>query len=82
MNLFDVARQISALQVAQLGGILLQQCGRRWWTKCPFYAGGTERTPSLCLYSDDGWRCFGCAAGGSDVMANSQQQCIYLIAPI
>jgi len=32
---------------------------------CPFHAGGKERTPSLQLYSDGTWFCYGCREGGS-----------------
>ncbi len=32
---------------------------------CPFHAGGKERTPSLQLYSDGSWFCYGCREGGS-----------------
>jgi hypothetical protein len=32
---------------------------------CPFHAGGAERTPSLQLYSDGTWFCYGCREGGS-----------------
>ena len=35
--------------------------------RCPWHAGGEERTPSLHAYQDPdlGWFCFGCDAGGS-----------------
>lgn len=32
---------------------------------CPFHGGGQERTPSLQLYSDGHWFCYGCRQGGS-----------------
>lgn len=31
---------------------------------CPFH---NERTPSLKLYPDGGWHCFGCGKGGSSI---------------
>lgn len=31
---------------------------------CPFHS---ERTPSLKLYPDGGWHCFGCGKGGSSI---------------
>lgn len=31
---------------------------------CPFHS---ERTPSLKLYPDGGWHCFGCGRGGSSI---------------
>jgi hypothetical protein len=35
--------------------------------RCPFHAGGEERTPSLHAYEDaeDGWYCFACGEGGT-----------------
>jgi hypothetical protein len=35
--------------------------------RCPFHAGGEERTPSLHAYEDAeaGWTCFGCGRGGT-----------------
>jgi CHC2 zinc finger len=35
--------------------------------RCPFHAGGQERTPSLKVYRDprEGWYCFSCAKGGT-----------------
>jgi hypothetical protein len=39
--------------------------GRDGKARCPFHAGGEERTPSLHAYPDDhGWFCFGCDRGG------------------
>jgi hypothetical protein len=37
----------------------------RGYVQCPFHKGGEERTPSLYLYDDGGWFCFGCRTGGS-----------------
>jgi RepB DNA-primase from phage plasmid/CHC2 zinc finger len=34
---------------------------------CPFHAGGKERTPSLQLYTDGTWFCYGCREGGSAI---------------
>ena len=42
--------------------------GRDRKARCPFHAGGGERTPSLHAYDGDdgaGWYCFACEAGGS-----------------
>jgi hypothetical protein len=40
---------------------------QRGFVKCPWHAGGDERTPSLHAYPDPdmGWYCFGCERGGS-----------------
>jgi hypothetical protein len=41
------------------------EAGRDGKITCPFHAGGKERTPSLQLYSDGHWFCYGCREGGS-----------------
>jgi hypothetical protein len=39
---------------------------------CPFHAGGKERTPSLQLYTDGTWFCYGCSEGGSVIDFSSR----------
>ena len=36
---------------------------------CPFHSGGQEKTPSLHLYPDGGWYCFGSCQEGGDVIS-------------
>ncbi|MGI8594540.1 MAG: DNA-primase RepB domain-containing protein [Solirubrobacteraceae bacterium] len=44
-----------------------REVGRDGKARCPFHAGGAERTPSLHAYggAERGWACFGCGLGGS-----------------
>ena len=35
-----------------------------WFAACPFHA---DKTPSLKLYKDNRWHCFGCGAGGDTI---------------
>ena len=41
-----------------------REVDRNGFVRCPFHAGGNERTPSLYAYPEGGWKCFGCGAGG------------------
>jgi hypothetical protein len=43
--------------------------GARSRFTCPFHAGGHERTPSLTVFPDGLFHCFGCGAHGSDAVA-------------
>lgn len=38
---------------------------RNGFLRCPFHQG--DRTPSLKLFPDGGWHCFGCGRGGSSI---------------
>lgn len=40
------------------------QFNHSWFAACPFHA---DKTPSLKLYKDNRWHCFGCGAGGDTV---------------
>lgn len=40
---------------------------RRGWCKCPFHAGGNERTASLKFYPNGSFHCYGCGVGGSSI---------------
>jgi len=45
--------------------IRLEKKGGRFWGRCPFHAGGQERTPSFTVDPDRKWyHCFGCGEGG------------------
>ena len=37
---------------------------RRGYVRCPFHAEGRERTPSLKVYAQGGWKCFSCQLAG------------------
>jgi DNA primase len=46
--------------------IRLEKKGGRYWGRCPFHAGGQERTPSFTVDTDQKlYYCFGCSKGGS-----------------
>lgn len=62
--MFDVCRQITALEAAQRIGLPLEQKGRRYWTCCPLHY---ERTPSMMFDEHGRWHCFGCNTGGDAV---------------
>lgn len=64
MSAFDVARQITARQVAERAGIRMRPRGRRAWACCPLHG---EKTASM-MFDDTGrWHCFGCNAGGDAI---------------
>ena len=63
-GVIELARTVSALQIAHREGLPLQQRGQRWWVCCPLHK---EKTPSLLFYDDGGWHCFGCDAGGDGI---------------
>jgi DNA primase len=46
--------------------VRLERKSGRWWGRCPFHAGGQERTPSFKVDPDyKTYHCFGCGKGGS-----------------
>jgi len=46
--------------------VSLEKKSGRWWGRCPFHAGGQEKTPSFTVDPDKKmYHCFGCSAGGS-----------------
>lgn len=61
----DLARQIRHLvparDAAERYGFTPNRAG---YICCPFHS---ERTPSLKLFPDGGWKCFGCGKGGSSI---------------
>lgn len=65
-NIFQIAKQIPTVDVARrfLPGLDLRRRGNRWVARCPFHE---ERTPSFYVFSDGGWKCFGCQAHGDSV---------------
>jgi hypothetical protein len=67
---FAAARYCDLVDLVQtLTGSTAVKSGRdRWTIRCPFRAGGQERTPSLVIYPPGkGWYCFGCQRGGDAV---------------
>lgn len=55
----DVRRLVTAREVAEFYGFSPNRSG---FICCPFHQ---EKTPSLKLFPDGGWKCFGCGKGGS-----------------
>lgn len=47
-----------------LPGADIRRQGNRYSMPCPFHA---DKEPSLVIFPDGGWKCFGCGAGGSVV---------------
>jgi DNA primase len=46
--------------------IRLEKRGGRYWGRCPFHAGGQERTPSFTVDTNQNlYYCFGCSKGGT-----------------
>ena len=46
--------------------VRLEKKSGRWWGRCPFHAGGQEKTPSFKVDPDlKMYHCFGCSKGGS-----------------
>ncbi len=65
MNVFEAARRVSAVDAAEKLGIPYRRSGLRGTCRCLFH---DDRTPSMALYPDGGYHCFGCGAHG-DVTA-------------
>lgn len=65
MNVFEAARQVSAVDAAQKLGIPFKRTGQRGLARCVFHQ---DRTPSLMLYPENkGYHCFGCGAHGDAI---------------
>ncbi|MDR0443765.1 MAG: DNA primase [Treponema sp.] len=48
--------------------VRLEKKGGRWWGRCPFHAGGQEKTPSFTVDPElKTYYCFGCSKGGSAI---------------
>lgn len=57
----SIRRLVPARAAAERYGFTPNRAG---YICCPFHS---ERTPSLKLYNDGGWHCFGCGRGGSSI---------------
>ncbi|MDR0732287.1 MAG: DNA primase [Treponema sp.] len=61
----EVENKLDALAVVG-DYVRLEKKGGRYWGRCPFHAGGQERTPSFTVDPDRKmYYCFGCQQGGS-----------------
>jgi DNA primase len=60
----EINDRIDAIALAQ-DYVRLEKKGGRWWGRCPFHAGGNEKTPSFTVDPDKKmYHCFGCGKGG------------------
>jgi len=60
----EVQERLDAVAVVE-EYIRLERRGGAYWGRCPFHAGGQERTPSLKVDPDKKlYNCFGCEKGG------------------
>lgn len=60
--MFDETRRlVSACDIAELNGLHPNRSG---YICCPLHR---EKTPSLKLYDDGSWHCFGCGKGGGSI---------------
>lgn len=67
MAIFDIFQKIKQIPMQDIARRYLpgdlRRVGSRWVALCPFHA---EKTPSFYVFQD-GWKCFGCGAGGDGV---------------
>ncbi|MCL2879792.1 MAG: DNA primase [Treponema sp.] len=60
----EINDRIDAIALVQ-DYVRLEKKGGRWWGRCPFHAGGNEKTPSFTVDPDKKmYKCFGCGKGG------------------
>lgn len=65
LNTDKIKAAVSALDVCERYGIEVNRAG---FARCPFHAGGNERTPSMRVWRGDrGWHCYGCGRGGDSI---------------
>jgi len=65
LTIQEVNNRLDAIAVAG-DYVRLEKKSGRWWGKCPFHAGGQEKTPSFKVDPDlKMYHCFGCNKGGS-----------------
>jgi DNA primase len=63
----EVHNRIDAITVVE-EYVRLEKRGGRYWGRCPFHAGGQEKTPSFTVDPDQKlYYCFGCRKGGGIV---------------
>lgn len=55
--------QLRQIRIHKLLGI--KDTGRRVSVRCPFHSDGT---PSLTIYKDNSYHCFGCQANGQNAI--------------
>jgi DNA primase len=61
----ELENKLDAMAVVE-NYVHLEKRGGRYWGRCPFHAGGQERTPSFSVEPDRKmYYCFGCHEGGT-----------------
>lgn len=63
-SVFDAAKRVSAVDVAERAGMRLKRNGRRYWACCCFH---DEKTPSMMFDENGRFHCFGCQADGDAI---------------
>jgi len=65
LTIQEVNTRLDAISVVS-DYVRLEKKSGRWWGRCPFHAGGQEKTPSFKVDPDlKMYHCFGCNKGGS-----------------
>jgi len=65
LTIQEVNTRLDAIAVVS-DYLRLEKKSGRWWGRCPFHAGGQEKTPSFKVDPDmKTYHCFGCSKGGS-----------------
>ena len=65
LNTDKIKAAVSALDVCEKYGIEVNRAG---FARCPFHAGGNERTPSMRVWRGDrGYFCFSCHSSGDSI---------------
>ncbi|HRF71126.1 MAG TPA: CHC2 zinc finger domain-containing protein, partial [Candidatus Pelethenecus sp.] len=59
----DEIERIRKIPITRLLG--MKDTHRRFHIKCPFHG---EKSPSLAIYPDQSWYCFGCGKHGSNAI--------------
>ena len=57
----DDLEKLREIPISRILGI--QDKPRRYSIKCPFHA---DKTPSMVIYPDGSWHCYGCGLGGQN----------------
>lgn len=60
----DEIELIRQIPISRLLGI--RENGRRYSIRCPFHPG--DKTPSLVIYPDQSWYCYGCTKHGQNAI--------------
>jgi DNA primase len=65
LTIQEINNRLDAIAIIE-DYVRLEKKSGRWWGRCPFHAGGQEKTPSFKVDPDlKTYHCFGCNKGGS-----------------